>query len=376
MKIGILGYGKMGREIFNAFFDQTKKDLQIAVFCRHSADVYTSEIQKKLDKGLRRKKFSDEVYQKKQESFLFTTEMSRLSDCDIIIESIAEQIEEKQKLFHELDKIASENCVFATNTSSLSLNEIFSGISNIQRCIGIHFFYPVKLTGFIEINALDNTSDDVICKAADIADMLKKQSVVFSGDYHMYMNQFISVAVSHGIRLLDEYDVSCEQGAEIFSGLFPMNGLLGLVDGIGIGLMIKSTKNFRLKRIQPLITYIDAWLRKQEENGCPDEPNTFLDYMKKTQAKSECSQETACAMCSSMVSVLLNEVVHAMKEAKDPASVLAAACDAVGLAEPAEALYLKYGYDAIHETLTELYDKTGWDVYAPADKADYDIYLK
>lgn len=376
MKIGILGYGKMGKEIFHAFFDQKKKDLQIVVFCRHDTETNAAKIQKELDKGLRRKKFSEELYLKKQKSFSFTTELSMLSDCDVIIESIAEQIDEKQKLFHELDTLVSESCILATNTSSLSLNEIFKDISHTERCIGMHFFYPVKLTEFVEINVLDSTSDDVVNTIVDMTDMLGKQNVVFSGEYHMYMNQFISVAVSHGVRLMEQYGVSCAQCVEIFSELFPMNGLFGLVDGIGLGLMRKSSGNFQLKRIKALITYSDTWMSKQQENGCPDQPNTFLEYMKSTQEESAYSEETACAMRQSMVSVLLNEAVHAMQETKEPNSTLAAACDAVGLAEPADTLYSGYGYDAIYETLTPLYENTGWDIYAPAEKAAYDFYLK
>lgn len=376
MKIGILGYGKMGREIFHAFFDQTKKDLQMTVFCRHDAEAHAAKIQKELDKGLRRKKFSEEVYLKKQKAFSFTEELSKLSDCDIIMESISEQTEEKQRMFHELDMLTSEHCIFATNTSSLILKEIFGDISHAQRCIGMHFFYPVKLTEFVEINVLESTSDAVIHAVAELADLIGKRSVIFSDAYHMYMNQFISVAVSHGIQLLEQYDISCAQGMEIFSELFPMNGLFGLVDGIGLALLQKSAGNFQLKRIQPLIAYGDTWMRLQIEKGCPSAPNTFLEYMKHTQEETVVSEEAACAMRQSMVSVLLNEAVHAMQEVQNPDCVLDAVCDAVGLAEPAGALYLQYGYDAIHETLTELYEKTGWAVYAPADGAVYDFYFK
>ncbi|MDO4157156.1 MAG: 3-hydroxyacyl-CoA dehydrogenase NAD-binding domain-containing protein [Oscillospiraceae bacterium] len=94
MKIGILGYGKMGREIFHAFFDQTKHDLQLIVCCRHDTEAHAAKVQKELDKGLRRKKFSAEIYQKKQNAFSFTTVLSPLSDCYIIIESITEQMQE------------------------------------------------------------------------------------------------------------------------------------------------------------------------------------------------------------------------------------------------------------------------------------------
>jgi len=208
MKIGILGYGKMGREIFHAFFDQTKHDLQIVVFCRHDTEAHAAKVQKELDKGLRRKKFSEEIYRKKQTAFSFTTELSQLSDCDMIIESIAEQMEVKQELFQKLDSIVSEHCILASNTSSLVLEELFCKISHTERCLGIHFFYPVKLTEFVELNVLESTSDSVIHTAVDMANLLGKRSVIFSGAYHMYLNQFLSVAVSHGIWLLEQSQIS------------------------------------------------------------------------------------------------------------------------------------------------------------------------
>ena len=376
MKIGILGYGKMGREIFHAFFDQTKYDLQIVVFCRHDTEAHTAKVQKELDKGLRRKKFSEEIYRKKQTAFSFTTELSQLSDCDMIIESIAEQMEVKQELLQKLDSIVSEHCILASNTSSLVLEELFCKISHTERCLGIHFFYPVKLTEFVELNVLESTSDSVIHTAVDMANLLGKRSVIFSGAYHMYLNQFLSVAVSHGIWLLEQSQISFEQGTEIFSALFPMHGLFGLVDGIGLGLLQQSAQNFQLQRLHPLIAYSDHWIPLQIEKGCPTAPNTFLEYMKQIQPPSSYTEETAHAMQQSILSVLLNEAVSAMQETEYPDTVLDAVWDVVGLAEPASTLYEKYGYDQIQETLMKLYAKTGWSLYLPASQEAYDFYFR
>lgn len=376
MKIGILGYGKMGREIFHAFFDQTKHDLQIMVFCRHDTEVHAAKVQKELDKSLRRKKFSEEIYRKKQSAFLFTTELSHLSDCDMIIESITEQMAVKQALFQKLDSIVSERCILASNTSSLELEELFCKISHTERCLGIHFFYPVKLTEFVELNILESTSDSVIHTAVDMANLLGKRSVIFSDAYHMYLNQFLSVAVSHGIWLLEQFQISFEQGTEIFSALFPMHGLFGLVDGIGLGLLQQSAQNFKLQRLQPLIAYSDRWSSLQIEKGCPTAPNTFLEYMKQIPSSFSYTEETACAMKKSILSVLLNEVVSAMQETEYPDTVLDAVWDVVGLAEPASTFYEKYGYDQIQETLMKLYAETGWSLYLPVSQEAYDFYFR
>lgn len=377
MKIGILGYGKMGREIFHAFFDQTKHDLQLIVCCRHDTEAHAAKVQKELDKGLRRKKFSAEIYQKKQNAFSFTTELSPLSGCDIIIESITEQMQEKQELLQKLDAIVSEHCILASNTSSLSIEKLFSNVSHTERCLGMHFFYPVKLTEFVELNILKNTSDIVIRTALDLANLIGKQSIVFSDVYHMYLNQFLSVAVSHGIWLLEQYSISLGQGIEIFSTLFPMHGLFGLIDGIGLGLLQQSAKNFRLQRLQPLIAYSDNWMHQQIEKGCPTASNTFLEYMKQVQdSYSPYLEETACAMQKSILSVLLNEAVAAMQETEHPDTLLNAIWDVVGLAESASTLYEKYGYDTIQETLIKLYAETGWAVYLPIAQETYDFYFR
>ena len=159
MKIGIVGYGKMGRDIFSLLFGKLAK-ANIAVYCRHDTDTFTAFTVKELDKSLRRKKITQKEYEFKKNSFIFTDNLTDLSDCNIIIETISENLEEKRHILAELDKITDKTCLITSNTSTLNLSLLFNGISNPERCMGLHFFYPVKLSEYAEINLLSETTEN------------------------------------------------------------------------------------------------------------------------------------------------------------------------------------------------------------------------
>ena len=196
MNIGIIGYGKMGKDIFSLFFDKLP-DAVITVLEIADAEKNTAAVIKTLDKSLKRKKLSQEQYDFKKDSFRFTDDVNDMKDCDIIIEAIFEDIRAKQELFGKLAGIVSDKCLLLTNTSSLDISEVFSGIPNNERCFGLHFFYPVKLTGFVELNILPGTSEEAMDRAKALVTAGGKKPVVFSGKYHIYLNQILSCMVAH-----------------------------------------------------------------------------------------------------------------------------------------------------------------------------------
>ncbi|WP_044974064.1 3-hydroxyacyl-CoA dehydrogenase NAD-binding domain-containing protein [Ruminococcus sp. HUN007] len=137
-KIGILGYGKMGKEIFDLFHSKLP-DSEFVVLLRHDISEETEKVEKNLSKSLRRKKITEEVFEKMSRNFLFTDDLSSFSDCTLIIETVAENLDIKKQLFAELDKKVNDQCVFATNTSSLTVSEIFSLCSSERKNNGHAF---------------------------------------------------------------------------------------------------------------------------------------------------------------------------------------------------------------------------------------------
>ena len=94
-----------------------------------------------------------------------TTNKSDLADCDMVIEAIIENLEEKKKMYASLDGIVKKDAIFASNTSSISVTELLTSVKRPERFIGLHFFNPVPLMKLVEVVRTIATSDEV-CQAA------------------------------------------------------------------------------------------------------------------------------------------------------------------------------------------------------------------
>ena len=164
MNIGIIGYGKMGKEIFSLFFDKLP-DANFRIYDIAPSEKNTADVLKTLGKSLKRKKITEEQYESKKDSFLFTDSISDMKDCDIVIEAIFEDVKVKQDTFRQLAETVSENCLLLTNTSTLKISDVFEGIPHRERCFGLHFFYPVKLSGYVELNILPDSATEAVAKA-------------------------------------------------------------------------------------------------------------------------------------------------------------------------------------------------------------------
>ncbi len=90
-----------------------------------------------------------------------TTNKQDLADCDIVIEAIIENVEEKKKMYASLDGIVKKNAIFASNTSSISITELLTSTKRPERFVGLHFFNPVPLMKLVEVVRTIATADDV-----------------------------------------------------------------------------------------------------------------------------------------------------------------------------------------------------------------------
>lgn len=360
MKIGIVGYGKMGKDIFSLFFDKLP-DAQFVVIDLFGAEENTAAVIKTLDKSLKRKKLTEEQYQFKKSSFLFTDDTAALSGCDIVIEAVFENMAAKKELFAKAAKAVSEECLLLTNTSSLDIPSVFEGIPHRERCFGLHFFYPVKLTGFVELNVLPDSSESCINKAAELIKSAGKKPIVFSGDYHIYLNQILACMVSHAIYLKDSFGVSAAELNSSLGEMFPVAAPFDVLDSVGLGLMAGSPDNFRIERNKGLLGYgcekMNGWLNE----GCPRETLCFLDFMSE---KEEPSGKPCNEAPLYMTALVLNEIVNAASEySGDKALFMEAVQDTIGLAEAPAYYFKKYSTEEFFAVLDRLHDKTGFGSY-------------
>lgn len=373
MKIGIVGYGKMGRDIFSLFFDKIN-DAQFVVLDTFGIEENTAALIKTLDKQLKRKKLTEEQYEAKKASFLFTDKAEDMAGCDVVIEAVFENLTVKKELFGKLAAVVSSECLLLTNTSSLSIADVFADIPNKERCFGMHFFYPVKLTGFVELNVLPENSQENIEKARKMITESGKKAIVFSGEYHIYLNQILSCMVAHAIYLRESTGASVNEIKRRITGLYAVADAFDVLDSVGLGLMAGKPDSFRIARNKGLLEYSCGQMSKWIEEGCPREPLSFLDFMN---GREQDSEKELGDLSLSMISLILNELVNALSdnESGDTALLTEAVQDTLGLSETPAYYYKEYGADAIFAELERLSAVTGFGSYDHADKSVWDKYF-
>jgi 3-hydroxybutyryl-CoA dehydrogenase len=201
-KVGVLGCGLMGSGI-----------AQVSATAGYDVTVLEQE-QKFLDKGFSGiekslAKFAEkgnlkEPVETVRGRLKGTTERSALADCDIVIEAIIENLDEKKKMFSALDGIVKKDAIFASNTSSISITEVSAATKRPDRFVGLHFFNPVPLMKLVEVVRTIATSDDAFETAFNFGKSLGKVPVRTSDKTGFIVNRLLVPYLLDAIRAYEE----------------------------------------------------------------------------------------------------------------------------------------------------------------------------
>src|SRR5271165_4171732 len=185
-KVGVLGCGLMGSGIAQvcatAGFDVTVLEVE-----QKFLDKGFAGIEKSLTKFAERPVEKDGIRARHKG----TTNKSDLADCDIVIEAIIENVEEKKKMYASIDGIVKKDAIFASNTSSISVTELLTAVKRPERFIGLHFFNPVPLMKLVEVVRTIATADDVYETAYEFAKKLGKVPVRTSDKTGFIVNRLL-----------------------------------------------------------------------------------------------------------------------------------------------------------------------------------------
>lgn len=202
-KIGVVGSGAMGSGI-----------AQVAATAGHDVFIYdnnTSSLEKaknNLSAGLHKLIEKQKITKEKADSILakshFVSQLKDLSACDLIIEAIVENLEVKQKVFSELESLVSENCVLATNTSSLSIASIAAACKKPSRFLGIHFFNPATLMPLVEIIPGIATQNNLTPEIKKLIDSWGKTTVITKDTPGFIVNRVARPFYSESLRIYEE----------------------------------------------------------------------------------------------------------------------------------------------------------------------------
>ena len=233
-RVGIVGSGIMGSGIAEV---AAKAGHEVVLRSRkqETADSMVAGLEKSLTKQVEKGRLSDEDRQGTLQRVTATSDLGDLAACDLVIESIVEDLTTKKHLFTELDRICGEGTILATNTSTLPVIEMAMETGRPNKVCGIHFFNPAAMMSLVEIVRPLTADDETIAEARAFADACGKSPVEVKDQAGFIVNALLFPYLNNAVRLLENGIATRDDIDEAMKGgcNFPM-GPLALLDLVGL----------------------------------------------------------------------------------------------------------------------------------------------
>ena len=234
MKICVVGTGTMGGGIAQTFaqagYSVIFKGRSEASLNKAIASI-TKSLSKQVEKGKMEEAKKEEILS----NITAATEYADCSDADIFIEAIAEDMETKKNTFAEIEKIAKDDAIMATNTSSLSITEVASTTTRPERVIGMHFFNPVPAMKLVEVIKGQMTDQDIFNKVFELSKAVGKVPVEIEEAPGFVVNRILIPMINEAVGILadgvakkEDIDEAMKLGANHPMGPLALADLIGL----------------------------------------------------------------------------------------------------------------------------------------------------
>lgn len=208
-KVFIIGAGQMGLDI-----GQVMAKAGIEVVFRDMTDAILDGAKAKLTKGLDKLVAKGKMDEAGKETILgkisFTTDLSAAADADLVIEAIVENVDIKKSVFAELDGICKADCIFATNTSSISITQIAAATKRADKFIGMHFFNPATVMKLVEVIRGLHTSDETFKIIYDLSTAIGKDPIEVKEGPGFVVNRILIPMINEAVMVLEEGLASVE----------------------------------------------------------------------------------------------------------------------------------------------------------------------
>jgi len=233
-RVGVVGSGIMGSGVAEV---AAKAGFEVVLRSRAqtTADAMVAGLEKSLGKQVERGKLEDAERTAVLGRVRAVSDLGELAECDLVLESIVEDLDTKKHLFTELDRICGDAAILATNTSTLPVVEMAMETGRPERVCGVHFFNPAPMMALVEVVRAITTSDETIASARSFAETCGKTVVDVRDQAGFIVNALLFPYLNNAVGLLDA-GVATRDGidAAMKGGCnFPM-GPLELLDLVGL----------------------------------------------------------------------------------------------------------------------------------------------
>lgn len=236
MRIAVVGAGSMGAQIAQqaalhgievVLQDQEPSQLNRAV------ESNRGHLMRRVEKGRLSREDADAALARVR---TVTDLRTAVEHADFVIEAVFEELDIKRFVFRELDAMAPADAVLASNSSTMGISEIAADSARTERCLNMHFFYPVLVMDLVEIVRGPRTSDDTVERATALAREMQRTPVVINKEIDGFIvNRILHAATQEAYRLLDagiasfeDIDVAVEKGLNWPMGPFRLGDFSGL----------------------------------------------------------------------------------------------------------------------------------------------------
>lgn len=257
MKVGVIGAGTMGSGIAQAFAQTEGYEVCLCDI----NDEFAANGKNKIAKGFEKRIAKGKMDQAAADSILakITTGTKEIcTDCDLIVEAALEVMDVKKQTFKELQDIVKKDCMFATNTSSLSITEIGAGLD--RPVIGMHFFNPAPVMKLVEVIRGENTTDEVNDKVVAIAKEIGKTPVEVKEAAGFVVNRILIPMINEAVGILADgvasvegIDAAMQLGANHPMGPLALGDLVGLDICLAIMEVLQAETGDSKYRPHPLL---------------------------------------------------------------------------------------------------------------------------
>ena len=238
--VGIIGSGIMGSGLAEVAA-RAGFDVVVRSRTQAGADAILARIDGVLGKQVSRERLSESDRDSILARISVTDDLHKVGDCDLVIESVVEDMDIKRDLFSRLDEIIRSDAILATNTSTLAVVELAMATKHPERVCGIHFFNPAPMMKLVEIIAPLTASDETIEAALGFARDCGKDAVQVQDRAGFIVNALLFPYLNNAIRMweqgtasMDDIDTAMQGGCNFPMGPFALLDLVGLDTSLAI----------------------------------------------------------------------------------------------------------------------------------------------
>jgi 3-hydroxyacyl-CoA dehydrogenase/enoyl-CoA hydratase/carnithine racemase len=203
-KVGVVGAGLMAAQIALLFVRRLAVPVVLTDLDQARVDSGVGYVHAEIDRQLSRGRISADAASRQKALVTGSVSKEGFADADFVIEAVFEELAVKRQVFAEVEAIVTDTCVLATNTSSLSVSAMASGLAHPERVVGFHFFNPVAVLPLVEVVRGAATDDASLATALAVGKDLKKNCVIVADRPAFVVNRLLTRFLGEITRTVDE----------------------------------------------------------------------------------------------------------------------------------------------------------------------------